>query len=62
MDSRLRGNDGPVRNMGLQDWIPDSAGNDGRSVSLPLWIADQVRNDVGVVAGSYSARRWRFLY
>ena len=23
----------------------------------PLWIADQVRNDVGVVAGRYSA--WR---
>ena len=43
-------------------WIKSSmtvkdAGNDGRP-ALPLWIADQVRNDVVVVSGSYSA--WRF--
>ena len=38
-----------VRDMGMT--VRD-AGDDGRPV-LPLWIADQVRNDVGVVPSVY---------
>ena len=41
----------------IKSSMTDRSGNDGRLSPLPLWIADQVRNDVGVVAGWYSA--WR---
>ena len=37
--------------------MTDRSGNDG--LALPLWIADQARNDVGVVAGGCSA--WHVL-
>ena len=47
VDSRLRGNDG--------DEVLGMTGG----TTLPLWIADQVRNDVGVVASRCSA--WRVL-
>ena len=40
VDSRLRGNDGEGR-----------AGNDRDGTTLPLWIADQVRNDSVGVSG-----------
>ena len=54
--------------MGLTWMFIDRYGLGARPLP-PLWIADQVRNDVGVVAGRYSAWRcldmcygWRFLY
>ena len=44
---------GVALNRGLLDYFPAFAGkmlkdawNDGHTVALPLWIADQVRNDV----------------
>ena len=43
VDSRLRGNDG--------DEVLGMTGG----TTLPLWIADQVQNDVGIVAGRCSA-------
>ena len=45
MDSRLRGNDGE----GCGEWRYGAGALRGVARPLPLWIADQVRNDVGVV-------------
>ena len=35
----------------IKSSMTDRSGNDGRLSPLPLWIADQVRNDVVVVSG-----------
>ena len=45
----------------IKSSMTDRSGNDGRP-TLHLWIADQVRNDMGVVASSYlvvSYSAWR---